>query len=245
MHRIEFSVGGGDYAIVDPADTTIAHATTYADASAKRERADQHRRERRSDYFATNPPIDPAARLEALTPAIHSAIRFHLRQLSRDDLDDAISDAQLRLLEYCAADPAFIYQTDSYIVQAAVFAARKATRRNHRWNNSKLEGYRQLDALRPYHIARKADIETDEWVADNHLESMYFVPATDDVEREVMGDDWRASFLARLTGTTREIAAGIMDGLTKKQACERAGVVKGAFGYHRRKMIAALATFAD
>ena len=151
-----------------------------------------------------------ADRLPALLPKIAIAIRGALPWLTTEELEDSLQDALVALLTRPDQDR-LSSSSDSYVVQGAVYAARSWASR-HRC-------YQQ----------HRADVADAAAITDPTV----LTEAVDDQEA-------LQAFVRRLHGTTRAIAVGLVAGLGKKEACEAAGTVKGAFSYHRQRMAAAL-----
>jgi hypothetical protein len=243
MYRIEFNAADADYAILDDTGTLFAYAATYEAAVQKRDDAN----DRRLRHLASTPP-DPMTRLDALTPRIHAAIQSTLCYMQPADIEDAISEAQVKLLELIAADDTFIHNTDSYIVQRAVYAARDYARTHLTYERRCRLTHQHTDLDAPYIIAmlRHSTHDTRRWtrLPEHTMNALDFrnddEPARLSTSRELI-----AFVLERLTGTTRIIALGIMRGLSKREACAAAGVSRQSYPYYRRKLAVALADFAD
>lgn len=158
-----------------------------------------------------NTPPSLADRLPALLPAMERAIRAAVPGLAPSDLEDGLQEAVLQILTHPDQDR-LTAATDSYLIQAAVFTARA-------------------------------------WAGKQRRYAVRVVPATDHPAARPGADDLldhadqrliATAILDQLSGTTRTIAAGVMAGLRKGEACTAAGVTKQNFGYHRRKIAAAV-----
>jgi hypothetical protein len=143
-------------------------------------------------------------RLTDLLPSITRAIKGRYPYLQPADVDDAISEAHVALLSRHLSEPTFVQQTDSYIIQYAVHAAWTMIRRSHAT------------------ARRRAEADAAERV-----------PAHDPQLQSVDDLQFAATVLGQLHGRAHDIAAALLRGCNRADACREAGLSPQSFTYYK------------